>query len=226
MSRVLSDAARASATLGAAAAFRAIVRDRATGTRRWDRGSAPPSRRQGWCGRRKSRDAEIEPPIGLTTISWTSVTASTMMPKDCAPTRMITASCSDAPAGSAGGARVAAVRRGWRSAAPRRAIAGSSSPARYSILCSPPLSPTASTTECCGRAKRWPLASTISAGRDGQRQRNLQRETRAAGRASRSERTEPPIAWMFSRTTSMPTPRPDTLVTRSAVEKPGAKMKR
>jgi hypothetical protein len=34
----------------------------------------------------------------------------------------------------------------------------------------------------------------------------------------------PPIWSMLVRTTSMPTPRPDTLVTFAAVEKPGAKM--
>ena len=34
----------------------------------------------------------------------------------------------------------------------------------------------------------------------------------------------PPIWSILVRTTSMPTPRPDTLVTLAAVEKPGAKM--
>ena len=34
----------------------------------------------------------------------------------------------------------------------------------------------------------------------------------------------PPIWSILARTTSMPMPRPDTLVTLSAVEKPGAKM--
>jgi hypothetical protein len=38
--------------------------------------------------------------------------------------------------------------------------------------------------------------------------------------------TEPPIDSMLERTTSMPTPRPDTPVTFEAVEKPGSKMKR
>ena len=33
----------------------------------------------------------------------------------------------------------------------------------------------------------------------------------------------PPIRSMLVRTTSIPTPRPDTVVTSSAVEKPGAK---
>ena len=36
--------------------------------------------------------------------------------------------------------------------------------------------------------------------------------------------TEPPIASMFVLTTSMPTPRPEMLLTCSAVEKPGWKM--
>src|SRR5262249_57507255 len=36
--------------------------------------------------------------------------------------------------------------------------------------------------------------------------------------------TVPPIWSMLVLTTSMPTPRPDTLVTAAAVEKPGAKM--
>src|SRR5690606_12890037 len=37
--------------------------------------------------------------------------------------------------------------------------------------------------------------------------------------------TSPPRAWMFLRTTSMPTPRPDRSVTSSAVEKPGWKIR-
>ncbi len=36
--------------------------------------------------------------------------------------------------------------------------------------------------------------------------------------------TWPPIDWMLRFTTSIPTPRPDTSVTVSAVEKPGAKI--
>lgn len=35
----------------------------------------------------------------------------------------------------------------------------------------------------------------------------------------------PPSAWMFLRTTSMPTPRPEMLETTAAVEKPGAKIR-
>ena len=37
--------------------------------------------------------------------------------------------------------------------------------------------------------------------------------------------TVPPICSILARTTSMPTPRPEMLVTCAAVEKPGAKMK-
>ena len=37
--------------------------------------------------------------------------------------------------------------------------------------------------------------------------------------------TRPPIAWISVRTTSIPTPRPERLVTESAVENPGAKSK-
>ena len=36
--------------------------------------------------------------------------------------------------------------------------------------------------------------------------------------------TRPPTSWMFLRTTSMPTPRPETSDTSAAVEKPGAKI--
>ena len=43
------------------------------------------------------------------------------------------------------------------------------------------------------------------------------------GREFRS--TVPPMRSMFVRTTSMPTPRPDTFVTWAAVEKPGRKIR-
>ena len=72
-------------------------------------------------------------------------------------------------------------------------------------------------------AKRSPAASTISA------------ETIASVSGILMVKLEPspgtdltsmvpPIWSMLVRTTSMPTPRPDTLVTLAAVEKPGAKM--
>ena len=72
-------------------------------------------------------------------------------------------------------------------------------------------------------AKRSPAASTISA------------ETMASVSGILMMKLEPspstdftsmvpPIWSMFVRTTSMPTPRPETLVIFAAVEKPGAKM--
>ena len=45
------------------------------------------------------------------------------------------------------------------------------------------------------------------------------------GRGSDFRSTVPPICSMLARTTSMPTPRPEILVTFAAVEKPGMKMK-
>ena len=82
---------------------------------------------------------------------------------------------------------------------------------------------TSSTTDSCGIAKRSPPASTISA------------ETIASVSGILMVKLEPspatdftsmvpPIWSILVRTTSMPTPRPDTLVTAAAVEKPGAKM--
>ena len=59
--------------------FARLFQARAAGRRRWDRGSAPPSRRREWCGRRRPTRCDSEPPIGLTTISCTSVTASTVI---------------------------------------------------------------------------------------------------------------------------------------------------
>ncbi len=75
-----------------------------------------------------------------------------------------------------------------------------------------------------GIAKRRANASTGSRGRDGKHQRNRYRsDAGALCRTAKLSETEPPIDWMFSRTTSMPTPRPETFVKGSALEKPGAK---
>ena len=93
-----------------------------------------------------------------------------------------------------------------------------------SILCSEfDCARTSSMTASCGMAKRSPPASTISA------------ETIASVSGILMTKVEPwpsvdftsivpPIWSMLVRTTSMPTPRPETLVTVVAVEKPGAKM--
>ncbi len=84
---------------------------------------------------------------------------------------------------------------------------------------------TSSSTLICGMAKRSPAHSTISA------------ETMASVSGilivkveplpiSDLTSTVPPIFSMLVRTTSMPTPRPETLVTTLAVEKPARKTKR
>ena len=84
---------------------------------------------------------------------------------------------------------------------------------------------TNSSTLICGMAKRSPAHSTISA------------ETIASVSgilivnveplpSSDLTSTVPPIFSMLVRTTSMPTPRPETLVTTLAVEKPALNTKR
>ncbi len=81
------------------------------------------------------------------------------------------------------------------------------------IICSKPRpTPTSSTTVICGIAKREPLLDRISAGVMASVS-GMRSVTRAPLPARELSETEPPIDWMFSRTTSMPTPRPETLVT-------------
>ena len=60
--------------------------------------------------------------------------------------------------------------------------------------------------------------------RDGHRQRQVQRESRAFANLG-CDVHSPPSASTFFFTTSIPTPRPETSVTFSAVEKPGRKIK-
>ncbi len=60
---------------------------------------------------------------------------------------------------------------------------------------------------------------------DRQCQRNANDEARASPFTALTS-TAPPMRSMLLRTTSMPTPRPEMLVTCVAVEKPGMKMKR
>ena len=82
---------------------------------------------------------------------------------------------------------------------------------------------TSSTTLICGMANFSPAHSTMSA------------ETMARVSGILMMKDEPLPSWLFSsmvppifsmlvRTTSMPTPRPETLVTCAAVEKPALKM--
>ncbi len=82
---------------------------------------------------------------------------------------------------------------------------------------------TSSTTESCGIAKRSPAASTISAETMASVSGILM-VTLEPSPATDLMSMVPPIWSILVRTTSMPTPRPDTEVICAAVEKPGAKM--
>ena len=73
-------------------------------------------------------------------------------------------------------------------------------------------------------AKRSPPASTISAETMASVSGILMVKVVPAPGTDFSS-TVPPICSILVRTTSMPTPRPEMLVTFAAVEKPGAKMK-
>ncbi len=86
-----------------------------------------------------------------------------------------------------------------------------------------PVARTTSRTAICGTAKRWPEASTISAETIASVSGILMVNVEPLPQAERNSRV-PPIFSMFERTTSMPTPRPDTLVIFSAVENPGFMM--
>src|SRR6185437_5987824 len=84
------------------------------------------------------------------------------------------------------------------------------------------LARTSSSTESCGKAKRSPADSTINADTIASVSGILMVNLTPAPATERRS-TVPPICSILLRTTSMPTPRPEILVTRSAVEKPGAK---
>jgi hypothetical protein len=82
---------------------------------------------------------------------------------------------------------------------------------------------TSSITANCGMAKRSPLHSTISAETMARVSGILTMKTEPLPRTLFIS-TVPPIFSMLVRTTSMPTPRPETLVTVVAVEKPALKI--
>ena len=83
--------------------------------------------------------------------------------------------------------------------------------------------PTSSTTFSCGMAKRCPEASTIRAETIARVRGILIRKV-VPRPATDDSSMVPPMRSILVRTTSMPTPRPETLVTFSAVEKPARKM--
>ena len=82
---------------------------------------------------------------------------------------------------------------------------------------------TSSTTASCGMAKWSPPACTISAATMASVSGILMVKLKPAP-ATDFTSMAPPIWSILLRTTSMPTPRPEILVTMEAVEKPGAKM--
>ncbi len=81
---------------------------------------------------------------------------------------------------------------------------------------------TSSTTLICGMAKRSLAHSTISAETMARVSGILMTKVVPLPTAERIS-TVPPIFSMLVLTTSMPTPRPETLVTLAAVEKPALK---
>ena len=158
--------------------------------------------------------------IGFTTISSVWKTASTTMPKVCAPTWVTTMK----PVSNCSGAATPSRRLSRATGSSLSRSRSTAVSLMRSMRCSlPPCARTSSTTASCGMAKRSPPASTISA----------ETIARVSGILSvkltptpGTERTSmvPPIWSILVRTTSMPTPRPEMLVTAAAVEKPGAKM--
>ena len=82
---------------------------------------------------------------------------------------------------------------------------------------------TSSTTLICGMANRSPAHSTISAETIASVSGILMTKVEPLPTALFSS-IVPPIFSILVRTTSMPTPRPETLVTAAAVENPALKM--
>ena len=93
----------------------------------------------------------------------------------------------------------------------------------HSIRCSP-LSRTSSRTASCGKAKRSPAISTIRAATIASVSGILITKLVPLPGADTTS-TVPPICSILLRTISMPTLRPEMLVTSNAVEKPGAKIR-
>ena len=160
--------------------------------------------------------------IGLTTISSVWNTPSTTMPKVWLPTCVTTmkpfSGSLSAPSS------IFSRRLRWTSGSSllRRRRTGVS--LMRSMRCSELVcARTSSTTESCGMAKRSPSASTISADTMASVSGILMMKLEPCAGTDFTSMV-PPIWSILVRTTSMPTPRPDTLVTLAAVEKPGAKM--
>ena len=160
----------------------------------------------------------------MTTISCTSATASTTMPKACEPKRMMMASLTSASATGPCSSLKMALRSTSGSTLSRSL--STMHPSMHSTLwLAPSPKPIASITDCCGSAKRCDPASTISAGAMASVS-GISRLKLVPLPLVEVTVIDPPIVSMFSRTTSRPTPRPEMLVTVVAVENSGTKMKR
>ena len=157
--------------------------------------------------------------IGLMTISSVWKTPSTTTPNTWLPTCVTTTkpfSSSQAPR------RKTSFRRTSGNSLLRRRSTGAS------LMCSMRCSPlwparTSSSTASCGMAKRSPPASTMSADTIASVSGILMVNVVPAPLTD-FKSTVPPICSILLRTTSMPTPRPEMLVTFAAVVKPAAKM--
>ena len=88
---------------------------------------------------------------------------------------------------------------------------------------SAPWSLTSSTTLACGTAKTSPQQVTTSAGTMA-RVSGMASRTTVPAPGSDEISSEPRICLMLEATTSIPTPRPEILVTSAAVEKPGSRI--
>ncbi len=159
--------------------------------------------------------------IGLTTISSVWNTASTTTPNICAPTWVTTMKPLSGIAASPSSLSRLDSRTSGRSLLRSRSTAAS---LMRSMRCSDlAWTRTSSTTESCGMAKRSPPDSTISAEMMASVSGILMVKLKPRP-CTECTSMLPPIWSMLLRTTSMPTPRPDTLVIFWAVEKPGVKM--
>ncbi len=165
--------------------------------------------------------------MGFTTISSVWKTASTTMPKVWLPTCMTTmkpcSPCSTPGAPPSGSAVPSSSASGTTGSSLLRSRSTGVFLMRSMRWPDLWCTRTSSITANCGMAKRSPAASTMSAETMARVSGIL--ITKVVPRPS-TERTSmvPPMISMLLRTTSMPTPRPDTLVILAAVEKPAWKM--
>ena len=156
------------------------------------------------------------PETGLMTISSVSTISSTVRASRRSPARITTAkrpvSGASRPRSSLRPARSRSSSRTCSRARPAtRSMRGSCGPS----------SRISSATDDRARAKAWPPARIRRAGMMAT-VRGMRRTKLVPCPAREVISTWPPIRSMWARTTSMPTPRPEMLVTVSAVEKPGA----